>query len=183
MASPARQYGKPAWLEELQLGSFRGVEFFTKTDTLETGRRVALHEYPYRDQPWPEDLGLATKFYEFDAYLWADETEGEVVWELRNALLAACEAEGEDELVHPSLGAVTCQLMTASFLENADGGVVQVRMRFVESKLFEAGGLAPFATPDTINNVLAAANNLIDGAANTFRNIIQGSPIQLLLGL
>jgi prophage DNA circulation protein len=56
------QYGIPspalgAWAANLQPASWRGVPFAVEVDTYRGGRRIALHEYPYRDDPWLEDTG------------------------------------------------------------------------------------------------------------------------------
>ena len=47
--------------EDLRPASFRGVSFQVDVASLSAGRRVQVHEYPQRDQPWVEDLGRATR--------------------------------------------------------------------------------------------------------------------------
>ncbi|MBE8595340.1 DNA circularization N-terminal domain-containing protein [Xenorhabdus sp. BG5] len=49
------------WAEHLRPASFRGVPFAVISGESVFGRRQAVHEYPYRDTAWIEDLGRATR--------------------------------------------------------------------------------------------------------------------------
>ena len=59
------------------------------------GRRIALHEYPYRDDPWPVDTGRATRRITVTGFLLRDD-----VFDQRTALIAALEQKGPGTLVH-----------------------------------------------------------------------------------
>ncbi len=50
------------WEEHLHQASFRGVPFAVLEADGLFGRRQAVHEYPYRETAWVEDMGrsLAT---------------------------------------------------------------------------------------------------------------------------
>ncbi|HUB49054.1 MAG TPA: DNA circularization N-terminal domain-containing protein [Acetobacteraceae bacterium] len=72
------QYGIPSpalgpWAANLQPASSRGVPFAVEVDTYRGGRRIVLHEYPYRDDPWPEDTGRATRRITITGFLLGDD--------------------------------------------------------------------------------------------------------------
>src|SRR5436190_10552423 len=77
------------WFEQLQPGSWRGHGFVMDMAQTSGGRRTALHEYPYRDSIWLEDLGKLPRRYVFQAFLTGDD-----VYQRRDAMLAACEKPG-----------------------------------------------------------------------------------------
>ncbi len=56
----------------LQTASFRGVPFQVVAAQVRNGRRLAVHEYPYVDGGWHEDMGRALRTYSFSGYLIGD---------------------------------------------------------------------------------------------------------------
>lgn len=118
--------GRPA---DLIGASFRGVAFCIETVELATGRRVVVHEFPLRDDPFVEDLGRRARKFKVDAYVLGDDYVAQ-----RNTLLDALEAEGPGALVLPSydtkraIGDVTNVRET-----RADGGYAVITIEFVET--------------------------------------------------
>ena len=49
------------WRGLIRSSSFRGVPFAMVMEEGSHGRRQAVHEYPYRDTAWIEDLGRGTR--------------------------------------------------------------------------------------------------------------------------
>lgn len=144
------------WFEQLQPGSWRGVGFVMDAAATTTGRRIAMHEYPYRDTVWPEDLGKLPRQYVFRAYLTGDD-----VYQQRDRMMAACERAGAGTLVHPTLGSLTVVLLNASFTDQRDRGrYIEVAFSFVNY----SDSLQPAAVTSTKENVTEAAGAL-DGAA------------------
>ena len=43
--------------DRLRPASYRGVPFFVDFDEDESGKRVQVHEFAKRDDPWPEEMG------------------------------------------------------------------------------------------------------------------------------
>lgn len=80
-------------------GSLDGAGFFLDVTTLETGRRVQVHEYPKRDNPYAEDLGRKAREFSFEAYCIGPDYLRE-----KEALIAVAEKPGSKELVHPFYG-------------------------------------------------------------------------------
>lgn len=79
--------------------SFRGVEFKISDVNGNHGRRVTVYQYPFKNKNSSKDLGLKARSFSFDAYVLGENYEAQ-----RDALIAACEAEGPGVLVHPYLG-------------------------------------------------------------------------------
>ncbi|HDW3046409.1 DNA circularization N-terminal domain-containing protein [Escherichia coli] len=97
------------WQSHIHQASFCGVPFGVIAGEGVYGRRVAVHEYPYRDTVWVEDLGRATRKFTLRGFLIQDSlvySAGDV-FSQRDALVAACETSGGGLLVHPTLGEMT----------------------------------------------------------------------------
>lgn len=93
-------------------GSFRGVPFGTTGHTLDAGRRVATHEFPFRDTPYSEDFGRRAKQFSLDIFVLGDD------FAARNRLEAALNARGPGTLVHPWLGTLQVQVTSFSLSES-----------------------------------------------------------------
>jgi prophage DNA circulation protein len=147
----------PDWKDNLRQASFRGQPFYTETHGGESGRRWADHQYPGRDVPYAEDLGRAQRTWRFAGYLIGDDYPMR-----RNALVAACEAAGAGELVHPTIGTVKAVCRSVAHSEARDRG----RYVTLQFEFAEAGQLRePSALADVVAEVTAAAEQL-GGAAS-----------------
>lgn len=147
-----------AWRDTLQPGSFRGVPFEVESHNHSTGRRGQLHEYPFRDQPFFEDLGRKTREFTIDVFLIGDFYAGQ-----RDALLAACEQSGAGTLIHPYLGSkqVVCTNCTVS--ERIDEGrVCRFSLTFVDAgaRLFPSGTADLSASVSGLAGLASAASVL-----------------------
>ncbi len=132
------------FFRQLQPASWRGVPFAVNGATLKVGRRNVVHEYPYRDDVWVEDLGRAGRRISVTGLLVQDAAYGggDVIAQ-RAAMIGACETPNDDdgELVHPSLGRVTVSLIDFECEERAERGrVFELRFSFLE------GGTQQFPT-------------------------------------
>jgi len=155
-----------SWRDGLQKASFRGVTFLTGRPELETGRRVALHEYPKKDEPRAEDMGRKARVFAFEAFVLGDDYISQA-----RALLAACETKDAGRLVHPSWGA-TMALCTACHMTEdfaTAGRMASFALTFQEDPTAGqdgAGGGASSAgagglsiTEDTSTSVTLAADD------------------------
>ena len=143
------------WRDRLRPASFRGAGFNVEVSARAGGRRVALHEFPKRDEPYAEDMGRRARRHQVTAYLIGPDYLDD-----RDVLLEALEREGAGLLVHPTLGEfdVLCEGFGANERRER-GGFVEVEMTFVEA------GSKPGATQseDTSGKVTEKA----DTAAET----------------
>lgn len=141
--SPPQNLGPGTpWRQSLRPASFRGVPFFTKNAGSDQGRRTAVHEFPLRDVPYVEDLGLKGRAFTLEAYvLGADYMRA------RDALIWAIETPGAGTLVHPYRGALNVALTSpAHITESADeGGMARFSLTFTET----GSNVQPAVRPDT----------------------------------
>ncbi|HED1307161.1 TPA: DNA circularization protein [Kluyvera ascorbata] len=105
------------WQSQLQPSSFRGIPFAVINEEGSHGRRQAIHEYPYRDTAWIEDLGRGTRRFVIRGFLIQNSLVyggGDVITQ-RQSLIAACEEKGSGTLVHPILGELTVSVPENGF--------------------------------------------------------------------
>lgn len=136
--------------------SFRGAPFAVLSDEVGGGRRIALHQYPNRDDPWAEDMGRAPRQYRFRGFI----VDGDVVFaggpiQLQRALLlAALEKSGGGVLTHPTLGLLNVSVVRFSVGEDLGAG----RMSSVEIELVESGKRSFPSILSQSSGLLSAAN-------------------------
>lgn len=141
----------------LQTGSFRGVPFECTLEVRdETGRRLAIHRYPQRDEAFAEDLGRRQEPFEIEAIVtgpnWLEDAK---------KLHAACNQKGPGELVHPWLGLMRVACLSAKRSFNArTRGAVKFTLQFFEA----ADNIYPAAVQDTGVAVREAADAAIEPA-------------------
>ena len=147
----------------LETASFRGVPFKVIAARVKKGRRWAIHEYPYVDGGWPEDLGRALRTYSFTAYL-----VGDLVPVMQNLLDNAIETEGPGLLIHPTLGALQVGLLSAGTAVHRDHmRVIEIELEFVEA----GSSIFPLAVIATVVSVLAAADGALTASSTNFASV------------
>lgn len=118
------------WRENLVPASFRGVEFSVEeSENRAGGRRIALHEYPGRDDPFAEDLGEVTRRFTIEGFIVGDD-----YLDRGRALIDACNVRGPGELVHPYRGSqnVVCNEIVET-VRTRDGRMATYTMSFTEA--------------------------------------------------
>jgi prophage DNA circulation protein len=131
--------------------SFRGVPFFVDSSERGGGRRAIVHEFPFREDPFVEDLGRRARTFRIDGYVIGDDYVTQ-----RDTLLSALEDEtGAGELVHPYHGVrrAVC-LNYAVREERAAGRFAAFSLEFAE---------APTQTPVPVE-VVDLADQVDDSA-------------------
>jgi prophage DNA circulation protein len=120
--------GGDSFLSLLQMAYFRGIPFKVQAAQTIKGRKVAVHDYPFRDGGWAEDLGRAQRIYSFTGYI-----IGDLAPAMQLLLDNAAEAKGPGLLIHPTIGAVrvTCLSCATSVRKDAMR-VIEVQWRFLE---------------------------------------------------
>ncbi|PHM60615.1 DNA circulation protein [Xenorhabdus stockiae] len=126
--------------EHLHPASFRGVPFAVVSGESVFGRRQAVHEYPYRDTAWLEDLGRATRRITLRGFIIQDSAvyhAPDVITQRKN-LVAACETGSTGTLVHPTLGELTVSVTESGLRMNESkefGRVFEFTLTVIESGL------------------------------------------------
>lgn len=109
--------------------SWRGVPFGIWEQEGSFGRATVVHEYPFRDSVWVEDLGRATRRIGLIGFRVGDD-----VAELQREMIEAAEQEGPGQLVHPTLGLLKVSLVDfRCFIRRDMGRVVEFHFLFVEA--------------------------------------------------
>jgi prophage DNA circulation protein len=142
---------------------WRGIAFRFGTYALRGGRRVAVHEFPTRDDPFTEDLGRRVRQY---------RVRGHVIgplWEAnRDALISACEDSDQvGTLVHPYLGPLRVRCIDFEVSEDKDQGqIANFELTFVEAG--EEPG--PSSSIDTALSVLKQVESVVAEVQSAFTN-------------
>jgi prophage DNA circulation protein len=159
-----------SWWRQLQPGSWRGVGFVLDAGETAAGRRIAMHEYPYRDTVWPEDIGRLPRRFAVQAYIVGDD-----VYQQRDRMIAACEKPGPGTLVHPTMGSVQCVLIEPLRVTDRRerGRVVELQFLFVQASdvLYPTAVVATGQNIDDSADALAAAS-----AADLSRVVSRADP-------
>lgn len=159
-------------MEDLQEASWRGIPFGVEAINTKSGRRVAIHEYPYRDLPWVEDLGLGPQEFGFTAFIGGN---ADVTADYRD-FKQACDEAGPGELVHPRLGSKIATLVQCSFHESIEAAnVVTMQLVFLISAENQPKDLAPDTEIDTQDEVLAEADECEDAVEGDFAENVAGA--------
>jgi prophage DNA circulation protein len=140
-----------SFFAQLQPASWRGVPFKTFGGSAKFGRRTAVHEYPFKDTAWVEDLGRGLRRYSISGFVVGDDAIAQ-----RDALIAACEKPGPGELVHPTFGRLTVKLLDFSTNEHWERGrVFEFEATFVEDTAARQFPGTAVASADAINAAAA----------------------------
>lgn len=176
--------GSTPWYQSLRQASFRGVSFAVLAGETSHGRRVAVHEYPYRDTAWIEDMGRGVRKITVRGFIIQDSVVyggGDVIQQ-RLALIAACETKDAGTLIHPTLGE-----MTVSIPENglrigeslSSGRSFEFTLTCIESglKVFAVTTTAAAATSVKTNYLKLASTTVLSAIArikSEIRGVTQG---------
>lgn len=114
------------WKEFQRKGSFRGIPFEIRTSQAPSGRKVVQHEFPNRDDTYPEDKGKAPKVYDIEGYVIGTDYH-----EKKKALETAFDQKGPGELIHPYCGSLIVVVGPVNFNEsNTEGGIATFVAKF-----------------------------------------------------
>lgn len=154
----------PNWQAGLISASWRGIPFHTKEVTIEKSRKNAIHQYPYSDKIFVEDLGRGIQRVSFDGFLL-----GEFVYIERDAFAAALDQSGTGLLIHPSIGALNASIETLSLSESYEhGGLIKMRLSFIVTSDVSFFNLFPSSLTNTISSVLSDVTGLNAAATSDF---------------
>jgi len=159
------------WQDHIHPASFRGVPFAVVTGDGSFGRRQAVHEYPYRDTAWVEDMGRSTRRMTLTGFIIQSSqiyTAPDVMTQ-RDSLIAACETLGAGTLVHPTLGELTVSIPEGGLRlrESKDSErVFEFSLTVIES------GLRVFAITESVGAASTVQTSWLALAAKTAATVI-----------
>ncbi|MFT8430736.1 DNA circularization protein [Acetobacter orientalis] len=108
--------------------SFRAIPFAVMGSGGEHGRKQAVHQYPYRDGLYVEDLGMRGRAYHVRGFVTGPTASAQ-----RDLLVNAAETAGPGLLIHPTLGVIRASCMNFAWSE-PDGimGRIDISFDFLE---------------------------------------------------
>jgi prophage DNA circulation protein len=112
-------------------GSYKAVPFKVEMANSKHGRRGAEGEFPFGETTGYADLGRRIRRYSVTARFDGNDHVLQAA-----ALIAVCELPGPGPLVHPTRGVIlsaACVNLTVTDKPEANGGVTEVEMEFVEA--------------------------------------------------
>lgn len=137
-----------SWLDRYRQASFRNIDFFVANHRAGGGRRLAVHEFPQEDTPYPQDMGRRARRFSLTAYVL-----GEDYFTMRNRLIDACEKKGRGLLVHPYFGTLFVRCDTYSVSETvAETRIARFTIEFVEAGEF----IFPTEVIDAQDSIISA---------------------------
>ena len=150
-------------IDRLWPASFRGVPFFVQNEGTKGGRRLAVHEFPHRDDPFLEDLGASKREFAITAYVSSDSVLSDA-----SAFMGVLEVEGPGVLVLPGQGPQTVRLQSFDrTMERDTLGYIAFSMQLVRegfpTALASVGALA--------SQIFAAGNAVVAAASSLFSTL------------
>jgi len=155
----------------LQAASFRGVPFAVTSSDTGLGRRIALHQYPGKDEPWAEDMGRSARRFRLRGFVLDGDIliGGQSIDLQRKNLIEAAEKPGTGTLIMPTLGALTVALERCSISEGLGANSFSdIEFEFVES----GAQTFPSAQTSTTTATTKAAKQLKKAKTNAFSKAI-----------
>lgn len=151
-----------SWRNQLQKAEFRGQPFYVSGGDAQFGRRVQRAEQPGGDRPFTEDLGRRAREFNVEAIL-LDQPDQDLFTQRRN-LLAALEAPGPAELIHPRFGKLRAQVEQVRWSSTTGGSCERINITFVETN----ATAAPTVAIDTLSQLEGAADQVELAQQNFF---------------
>lgn len=148
------------WLATLWRASYKGFPFFVERDDEAGGRRIVVHEFPMRDEPYLEDLGEAARFFEATAYVASDTADTDAG--RFSTLLASV---GPGLLVLPTHGPRLVRCLTFARDRAKDRhGYIGFKLKFVR----QGASSALTSVSMLANRLISAVDGLVSVAATAF---------------
>jgi prophage DNA circulation protein len=148
------------WRSQLLDASFRGVKFFVSGHQYGVGRRNVVHQYPLRENPYVEDMGMDADEFTIEGYIVQRKENAFNYFVDRNNLIKALKTKGPGLLVHPFLGNQTVNVVGKTTIREdfREGGIVRFTMSFViaGSNRYPAPQVSP---KDNVDKAADAAEN------------------------
>lgn len=150
-----------SWRDSLGPATFRGAKFYVESSDRSGGRRQVKHQFPFKDKPSFDDMGMAGRTFPLEGFVLGDDYMAD-----RDALLDALEGEGPGVLIHPYYGNRRVVVLTYRVREEATrGGMAHFTIEFDEAPL---DSLQPSVAPDVTGAAQDAASSAADAVQAQF---------------
>lgn len=171
---------KTPFFKDLQPAKWRNLPFGVSSVSLSLGRKIAVHEYPYSDGVYAEDLGAKGKLFHVMGFI----VEGGGAYGGSGSLKQQIEEFekialqwGDGEFIHPTLGTrpKMC-LLNLDIEQEQQGRVATIRFSLLENKVQATSFVAVNAKDNTIDNAGIAKKTtvletllMIKGSVRSYR--------------
>lgn len=148
----------------LRPASWRGVPFGLTASSARVGRRLAQHEYPFRDSVWLEDTGKLPPSFQVQGFLVSDSRiygGGSVQGQIAR-MQAAAEATGQGLLSHPTRGPLQLDLLGLIINERFEDGIGAYAE--LEFSFIQGAAQGQPAVLSAVSGLLGQAASLADQA-------------------
>jgi len=155
------------WRKRLVPASYGSARFHVEQQGRSGGRRVVLHEYPKRSQPFAEDMGRTAFRYQMTGYI-----IGPSYHEGKRALMKVLDEQAGATLIDPYIGEpkkCICERYSVSETRER-GGYCTFEMTFVELG-------SPGNFPEQVNSL----RQLQNVAQTAMKSIAQTANVQAAL--
>jgi prophage DNA circulation protein len=148
------------WLKTLWRASYKGTPFFVENDEEDGGRRIVIHQFPMRDDPYLEDLGEDKRGFEVEAYVASDSADSDA-----GSLVVTCATRGAGILVLPTHGPILVRCLNFRRKRAKDRhGYICISLEFVRE-----GASSPLVSVAMLaNQIFVAADFLSLSIAASF---------------
>ncbi|APV35199.1 DNA circularization protein [Acinetobacter soli] len=152
------------WKDDLQDASFRGVTCeCTSTDTT-ASKSLSIKQSPYSDKANVEDMGNDPKKISLNAVFTGSDYKTYL-----DALIAAMDATGSGELIHPIDGIMQVYAVNHTVHHDAENpDFCTVSLEFLRADGNKEAVFIPVVTPTSIDPA-----SIIDAPANGFKNFLE----------
>ncbi|MCG6204201.1 DNA circularization N-terminal domain-containing protein [Rhodopseudomonas sp. HC1] len=152
------------WTKTLWMASYKGVPFWVEDDGDDGARRIVIHEFPMRDDPFLEDLGERSRQFEVTAYVASDSADADAA-----AVIATCATRGAGILVLPTHGPILVRCLTFRRDRRKDrAGFIALALMFVR----EGASSALVSGAQLANMVFLAAENASVALSRVFASTV-----------
>lgn len=152
-----------SWRDTLFPASYNDVPFNYVSHDHSGGRRLDVHEFPFRDRPQIDDLGRKAGEFSIEAYLIGDD-----YMVRRDRLLHELQRGGLGRLSHPYFGLINVGVQSYKISESTDQGrICRISMTFIDGDAISAGGVVVI----TADQVVSASATLKTAAATNLATL------------
>jgi len=164
----------------ISAASYGGIPFAVSSTSTSTGRKYAIHEYPFRESGWLEDVGRNLARLRISGFLVENSLiyGGGSVIDQRNALFNLCSEQNAkpQTLVHPTFGTVTNMLCVNLEFEE-DLSASQIGVTFI----FMKAGVRAYPKT-TVTTAAASLNNASLTGIAALLNFVQTTATAIQAG-
>ena len=149
-----------AWAQARRPATFGGVPIVIEETSFKRGRQIALHVYPFRDDPWPEDLGRSPRITSLRGFVIGNNPDS-----LRDQMITVAEKPGPIALVISSLGTVQVSVLEFAISDTkARGRTYQFEITVVPT----TGRIYPVVAVSTQSQTTGFFGSLGASVSSTF---------------